>query len=245
MPYYGFVFCSTLFIYGLHRIIGIQKTYSLNQKGRYDIVNQYKSHIQLYTTLAGIGTLILFFSLARFVQLLFIIPGIISVLYTLPIFGKGKRLRDLNYIKIFLIAIVWAVTTAFIPATLADASLSASGWIALERFCFFIAITIPFDIRDMTIDEQINVKTIVHRLGKNKSIYLALLCLCMSLFIISVLYNQDILTINIAAAFCINHIITAALVVFCNSKKSDYYFTGLLDGTMILLSLLLWLSLLF
>lgn len=239
--YYGFVFCSTLFIYGIHRIIGIQKTYTLNQKGRYNIVNRYKSHIQLYTLLGGLGSLILFFTLTRSIQIIFIIPGAISVLYTLPVFNNGKRLRDLHYIKIFLIASVWAVTTAFIPARIVDNTLLISSIVALERFCFFMAITIPFDIRDMTIDEQINVKTLVHIMGQKKSIYLALFFISMSLALVLFLLKKDILNINQLIAYSVSYAITAALIIYCSTKKSDYYFTGLLDGTMILLPATLWL----
>lgn len=240
--YYGFVFCSTLFIYGLHRIIGIQKTYSLNRKGRYNIVKQYKSHIQLYTLLGGLGSVFLFFSLDRFVQFLCIVPGIISLLYTLPVFGQGKRLRDLHYIKIFLIAAVWAVSTAFIPARIVDTSLLISTCMTIERFCFFMAITIPFDIRDMTIDMQINVKTIVHQLGKQRSIHLALFFLLLSISSVYYLHELGVMPISHVLALGLSYAITGFLIFRFSSKESDYYFTGLLDGTMILLALSVWIA---
>jgi len=133
------------------------------------------------------------------------------------------------------------MTTAFIPARLIDVSHYTSSLIAAERFLFFMAITIPFDVRDMTIDKQINVKTIVHQLGKLRSIYLAVFCLCCSISIVFFLFTQNFVSKNHAMAFGINHLLTAFLLVYCSNKKSDYYFTGLLDGTMIILAIIVWL----
>lgn len=234
-----------MFIYGIHRIIGIKKTYSLNQKGRYNIVNQYKHHIQIYTIISGILCGGLFFYLPFSIQRIFIIPGLISILYTLPIFKNGRRLRDFHFIKIFLIAFVWAVTTAAIPAFLVEESQLIILLCGLERFFFFIAITIPFDIRDFNIDKEVNVKTLIHYLGIKKSLVLAICCLILALAIDVYFFQNAIISGNALVAFCISYSISGILILLFSQSSSDYYFTGVLDGTMILLAIILWLSIQF
>lgn len=238
--YYGFVFFSTLFIYGIHRIIGIQKTFSLNQKGRYNIVNTYKSHIQLYTVLSGIALVYFFFQLSSEIQLFFIVPGCISILYTLPLFAKKRRLRDVHYIKIFLIAFVWAITTAIIPAYLLNKSTLLIAILGLERFLFFLSITIPFDIRDRLIDQQSEVKTLVHRLGIENSLRLSVGALVAAFLLNYYLFYTGFISIQSLLAFGITYLITAVSIVCVGRLTADYYFTGLLDGTMIALGFFIW-----
>lgn len=240
--YYGFVCSSTLFIYGIHRIIGIQKTFSLNQKGRYHIVNTYKSHIQIYTVLSGIGSAYFFTQLPTQIQLFFIIPGMMSILYTLPLFTKKRRLRDVHYIKIFVIAVVWSITTAVLPAHLLHKSINVIALIGLERFLFFLSITIPFDIRDKRIDEQSDVKTLVHVLGIEHSVRLSIGLLIGAFFIDLILFRTDLISLQSIIAFGITYLLTALCIMLVSNRSSDYYFTGLLDGTMILLSLILWIA---
>ncbi len=240
--YYGFVFCSTLFIYGIHRIIGIQKTYSLNQKGRYNIVNTYKGHIQLYTVVSGIALVYFFLQLPLQIKLFFIVPGCISILYTLPLFTKKRRLRDMHYIKIFLIAIVWAVTTAIIPAHLLQKSSLLIGILGVERFLFFLSITIPFDIRDIMIDEQSDVKTLVHVLGIEHSVRLSVGLLIAAMFINIILFWTELISLQSVIAVGITYFLTALSIMLVSKRSSDYYFTGLLDGTMIILAIFIWIS---
>lgn len=231
-----------MFIYGVHRIIGIKKTYELNQKGRYNIVNEYKQHIQIYTIFSAILSALLFIYLPTNIKVIFIIPGLISILYTLPIFKNGQRLRDVHFIKIFLIAFVWSVTTAVIPCHFMQQSSDVILISGIERFLFFIAITIPFDIRDFTIDKAVNVKTLIHYLGIKMSLCLSVFCLVLALSINIYLKQIGLMSTNTCIAFFISYLICAAIILLFSNSSSDYYFTGLLDGSMILHTAILWLA---
>ena len=104
----GFVFAGTLFLYALHRIVGISKSHAYFQLERYMVITQYKSHIQIYAAVGALISVGCFFLLNRSIQWSIIVPGLLSLGYVLPILGNKKRLRDLNAIKIFLVAFVWA-----------------------------------------------------------------------------------------------------------------------------------------
>lgn len=236
--YLWFIFSSTLFIYGLHRIVGIQKTYDLEKKGRYHIVYEYKHHIRIYTIASFLGSIYFFFQLPLEIYPYLILTAVISVLYTMPILGKSKRLRDFNYIKLLLIALVWSLTTAFIPSLLLQLSWLTIVLISLDRFFFFIAITIPFDIRDATIDEKIQVKTIAHVFGKSANLRLAIFSLCISTCLIFVLYINSLIDIHAMSSLILAYFVCSLLIYRSKNIDSDYYYTGVLDGTMILIYLI-------
>ena len=43
-----FIFASTLFLYALHRIVGLVKVQSFTNKGRYKVISTFKNHIIIY-----------------------------------------------------------------------------------------------------------------------------------------------------------------------------------------------------
>jgi 4-hydroxybenzoate polyprenyltransferase len=162
------------------------------------------------------------------------LTALVSLLYTMPILGKNRRLRDFNYIKLFLIALVWSITTAFIPSLLLDLSPLSIALISLERFFFFIAITIPFDLRDAVIDEQIQVKTLAHVFDKTNNLRLAILSLFVSVILLIGLYSNGIIAFSSMLLLVISYSIFALVIYQSKNIDTDYYYTGLLDGTMII-----------
>jgi len=242
IEYCLFVFSSTLFIYCLHRIVGIEKVFEFEQKGRFAIIHQYKKHLIFYTICGGLCSVILFFLLDKELKLWFIIPGLISLLYTLPVLTGSKRLRDFDYIKIFLIALVWSFATAYLPSLSADIAFGESVLILLERAAFILAITIPFDIRDNKIDKMIEVKTIVSIVGPDKSVFLSILlltiCSCFHVYF----FTQDVFELKLLCAQLSSYFVTAVLIFKYSKEENDMFFSGILDGTMILLAILVWVS---
>jgi len=148
----GLIFLSTLFLYALHRIVGFKKIKNFKNIERYAVISNYRSHIIIYAVLAGIGAGVCFLKLSLQIQLSLFIPALISLGYAIPFVSGKKRLRDFNYIKIFLIAIVWSWVTVLLPAIEIDKIWTPEIWmVAAERSLFIFAICLPFDIRDMEI----------------------------------------------------------------------------------------------
>ena len=157
----GFIFFATLFLYAAHRIVGISRLKDFCDVDRYHIIASFKSHIFLYASLAAISGVYCFLQLPVPIQLALIIPGVFSLAYVIPFLGNQKRLRDINYIKIYLIAIVWAFVTVTLPALEKQmATTPAVILMTLERAVFIFLITIPFDIRDLKVDDFSDVKTL-------------------------------------------------------------------------------------
>ena len=231
----GFSFFGTLCLYAIHRIIGMSKAHEYFQLNRYTVITRYKFHIELYAVLGAIGAGLCFLFLKSNTQLAVVIPSLLSLAYVLPIFGNKKRLRDLDDIKIFLVAGVWAWITVILPAV--EYELLPYRGIVLcfiERTLFVFAITLPFDIRDLSVDGQTQVKTIPGRIGIYKSKILSAFCLLGAMSIAIVCWWEFYYTFPILVALVVLYLFTLGLIILTKQERSDYFFTGWLDGTMVL-----------
>lgn len=239
----GLAFFATLLIYALHRLVALQKVQKFMNEGRYLVINSYKSHIWIYAALGLVGAIYYFFQMSWNVQLSLVIPGVISLAYVLPIIGKRKklRLRDLDGIKIFLVAGVWAYVTVILPI-LEYMTLDWRHFLLFQERAFFIfAITLPFDIRDLKIDKDINTRTIPALIGTPRTLQLAILILVGAwLLAFANYWFFDVYSLVNLVALGISIISTYIFIRVAIRQEHDYYYTGLLDGTMILQFLLFW-----
>ncbi|MEL7222839.1 MAG: UbiA family prenyltransferase [Bacteroidota bacterium] len=230
----GFVAGGTLTIYALHRLVAMRLQPQVQKTERFAIMQLFQSHIVFYALVAALLAAWFFFQLTLRLQLNLLVPCAIALGYVLPLLN-GRRLRDLPYLKIFLIAFAWAWITVWGPVAEKEGVFS---WpillMLIERACFVFAITIPFDIRDMALDQSADVDTLPSYWGEQgakRISYLALfICLLMALinFLLST-YSPAILLVlllSVASTFW--------LIKATHPQRHDYYFTGLLDGTMIL-----------
>jgi hypothetical protein len=112
--------------------------------------------------------------------------GIIGVLYSIPL--PFIRLRNIPGIKAILIACVWVFFLAGFPAINEGIVLTHPNLIFGSMFTFFLAITIPFDIRDIEKDPE-ELKTIPQRFGIPKAKVLSYIILVISLLFAIFSYN--------------------------------------------------------
>lgn len=232
-PYDYFVFFGTLTLYNLHRYIGQQKIKSTALlQDRFIFMKLHRPWMLASIVLSGTVAAYLGFPILIELKFILIIPILISGFYAIPIFNK--RLRDISYVKIFLIAFSWSWLTAYIPAALIDQSGIEITLICLERFLFILAITIPFDIRDIRQDQEIALRTIVNTLGIYRSKILAVLFLLLAAVIAYYLLSIGIYNSPLLISILIAYIISAWLVINSNPNRQELYFVGWLDGMMAL-----------
>lgn len=237
----AFVFFATLLLYALHRILGILRLKDFLEIDRYAVIAQFRHHIMVYACVAGLASLYYFFCLPWSVQLALIIPAFLSLGYVLPIFGSKRRLRDFDQIKIYLVAIVWAGVTVGLPAIAAQEALSSTLVLMfIERALFIFAITLPFDIRDLRVDDHSQVKTIPGQLGVPATRRLAQGLLCLALILAMVNTWLGCYGLVTLIALAISYLICFILVQMAHAKRHDYFYSGLLDGTMMMQFLLVW-----
>lgn len=233
------VFFATMFIYASHRLVGLFSVKEFLEEGRFYVINSYKNHIWVYAGIAFIGFVYAFFEVNFRLQMALIVPGLISVGYVIPFLGikkgkKGLRLRDLNWIKIFLIAVVWGYVTVILPILEVRAVRGSDLLILLERMIFVFMIALPFDIRDLKVDKFNGVKTIPSVYGVAKTMQLVLFSFLF--LMVLVILNYVIIPIKplyfAVYGLWLSFILTYIFIRISIDKTDDYYFTGLLDGTM-------------
>ncbi len=209
----SFIFFSTILMYAIHRLIGLSKINAPPSKEHLKISSLFGQAVFIYAILAAIGSAYFFLHLSSNLQLSFIAPIIISALYVLPFSKSGKRLRDFHFIKIFLISIIWAWVTVLIPAQERDMRLNIPTlFIYIERALFVFAITLPFDIRDMSVDQSTSLKTIPVVIGIKRTKIIAAISIFLMISLSSLLFKMDIYNRSYLTALFISAIIFYILI---------------------------------
>ncbi len=242
----GLLFFSTLFIYLFQRF---------NSKAEIDLdtntmlawVRRRDKLVIGLMLVSLIGSIVTFFQLQPKVQLAFGILAAISCLYSINLFGSfGRhfRLRDVGWLKTFVVALVWAGCTGWLPALQVTQNTETSEilMITLERFLFLLAITLPFDIRDLHYDKGgKTTSTLPMVFGieriKRSSIVVLLLFMLVTSFHYGTLSGTGHLAY--VAAFLISGGTTAILLLKVKDKLPEHFYTFYIDGTILFQFLIL------
>lgn len=240
------IFFGTLSVYNFSMLVANPKTLAASP---FMSMRWAAEHHRMMISITLISTLciiplgLLYLSIEAQVILTF--TAIIGVGYSIPFLTIAEHkigLRNIPGIRIFLVAIVWCISCVLLPVVELEKnyaiSISAGETLLLsaKRFLFVIAITIPFDIRDLAQDKQHPLKTIPVLKGEKKA-YLFALILLLSYLLLMLLFNKgfDLAIIALAASL----FLTAWLIINASRKRNEYYYFLFLDGTMLLQYLLL------
>lgn len=232
VAYSSLVFFATLFIYNLQRFFyKPQQDKDLNSIRRKWIFENQTS-VKLLTIIGLFGVIFTFF-FNDFNIVFYLSPLLIlSLAYFLPFI----KLRKSPLFKLFTLVIVWTMVTAVVPVLLTDTELfTKNNWIHIAlRFCFMMAICIPFDLRDLQIDANDNVSTLPQIIGEKNAKRLAVGFMLTYVILIILQYTMGITNMKIFVALTISALITLTVVLMSNSKRGEYFYVALIDGTMIL-----------
>jgi 4-hydroxybenzoate polyprenyltransferase len=220
-------------VYNLQRVFYKPiKTTSISTTRR-DWINDNKKIILCLIGLGFIGTVYFVFNDLKQIIIYLLPLFILSIIYFLSFIN----LRSNAWLKNFTLAFVWTTVTAVIPLLLNDNSLSYlidNKLHIASRFLFMLAICIPFDIRDLKIDKYEGVITIPQILGERKSVSISVLCMLLYIGIIVFEYSLGVYPLLLLSTLIIAALINVTIVYLTSSKQNEYYYIGLLDGTMII-----------
>jgi hypothetical protein len=225
--YLSLVFFATFFAYNFQRLVRLH-TLSKPLSERQVWLVQHQKSMRLVTLLSFFAMVLFSFYALEFSHLWLLLPSLMLVLLYATFFVNSKKgLRDLPMLKIFLIASVWAYVLGIFPLLKMD-NYNNWHWIFFDKFFFIMALAIPFDIRDLKVDSA-DKKTLPQVLGTNGSKFLASVFLATS-FAIQFLAFQS--TFNFFQPFYF--VMVLALIFFANPNRKELYFSGLMDGVLVL-----------
>ena len=237
-----FIFGATLFIYNFHRLFRMKAIYAKHTSERHTWIVENRFFVWGLSIsgliLAVAGWAPFFNSVHSKLLLPFVI---IALLYVVPIFkrdGSWFRLRDIPYVKIFLVAGVWTFVTVCLPFVILPEFTFQSLFnpsiilTASNRFLIFFAITLPFDIRDLEHDRKNGVRTFASLLGvvgiKNFSRILLVIVTLITLYC----YNRGYYFPGHALAIIVSCASTSWLISKADENSNEYYYSGWLDGSL-------------
>ena len=231
------VFFATLSIYNLDRLVSSSREDAVELTERHRWIAEHTRWLWGLAAVGAIGTAASLLWVPMEVLYGLVPLGVISLAYSLPFLVRGDkklRLKDVPGLKIFLIALVWGCVTVVLPALDAEVSpLDADVmWASVERILFIFAITLPFDVRDLARDRQSGIRTLPMALGAQKTRWLAVGL--MAVFCAVALGHYGLQwqapTVPMLAA----GVLTLVALWFSDQVRSELYYVGVLDGTMIL-----------
>ncbi|WP_027419498.1 UbiA prenyltransferase family protein [Crocinitomix catalasitica] len=239
-----FIGASTFLTYSFQRYIKLkQKSYLKND--RFVWMKQFDKLSKFLMVIAFVVALFCLIKLDLFHwrylnngTLILIIMGFVSFFYIIRIpFFLSSNLRDIPYIKIYLIAIVWTLSATYLPNIYAHLPLiNELHLFALACFCFIVAITIPFDLRDLDVDSA-HKKTIPQLAGIKGAQTIAIALIIISTVLLSILL-QEFLIITSIATLGMAYAFTKA-----KPDQKDLFFSFGIDGFLILHPLAIYMDL--
>lgn len=154
--------------------------------------------------------------------------ALLTLLYAIPFHPKQfYTLRSVSGLKVYVIALVWAGITVFVPLINADYNLNTDIFLlAFQRFLYVIVLMLPFEIRDLKFD-NLKLSTIPQKIGIKKSKALGVLLLI--LFCLLEFLKNETAVNTIAITFLVS-IITGIFVCFSKIKQQKYYSAFFVEG---------------
>ncbi|MGM1057205.1 MAG: hypothetical protein ACQEWG_15055 [Bacteroidota bacterium] len=153
-----FIFLGSITGYNFVKYAGLAKLYHRSLATNLKV-------IQGFSLIAFLGFIYSSFFQPVSVLMVAGIMGLFTLLYAVPVFSNKRNLRGLAGVKIYVIAFVWAGVTVLLPVVDKINLLQRDVFIEfLQRFCFIIALTLPFEIRDLKFDLE-RLRTIPQKIG--------------------------------------------------------------------------------
>ncbi|SHI88430.1 hypothetical protein SAMN04487911_10736 [Arenibacter nanhaiticus] len=208
-----FIFFGTISCYNFVK-------YGVEAKKYILVSHTYHRKIQLISVLALGAAVYNAFYLDANMLLGLMVLGFATALYAIPMWPKSKNLRSLGGLKIFIVAMVWAGTTVFLPMIPGKDFLS---WdVAIEggqRFIFVLALMLPFEIRDLKYDAP-ELKTLPQRFGIPKVKRLG--TLLMSIFFLLTFFKDSWQSLELFSKGVVA-VLLGAMIWYTKENQSTYF----------------------
>lgn len=210
-----FIFSSTVLGYNFIKFFGRSKI-----KSNYGAEMILK--IKILSILCFFVLLITIYKLSVELIIIVFLLSFVILFYDSPI-NNFAGLRSIKGFKIYIISFVWSVTTVTLPILEANLQFELSQVkLFIERFIFVFVLMLPFEIRDMSKDDN-KLSTIPQKIGirstKFVGYFALLVVFIFNLFFI--IYSQaDLIALILT-------ILLVSIALFKSDTNNSIYFTTL------------------
>ena len=208
-----FIFFGTITGYNFVKFAGVAKLHHRS------LTNSLKV-IQIFSFFSFLALCYYLFQV-KLKTLYATIPFILlTVLYAVPFLsGFHKTLRQVSYLKIVIVALVWAGFTVLIPVVDVGREIGIDViLLMIQRFLIVMALILPFDIRDIKYD-AVSLHTIPKKIGVENTKRLGLLLMIIALvleYLISV-------SSSIKTPFMLFFFLVVLFLMRAKTAQSKYY----------------------
>ncbi len=246
---YALVFSATLITYNLQRLASAEKRQALNFPGNSEWINANKAYIYISSAVAIAVCFYGYFHLNDWQKTALVLLSVVSVLYALPVIPTPKgwiRLRDFGITKPIVLGITWGLVTAGLPLLgMGDnrqlpPSNHHEALLVISRCLMMIGICIPFDIKDMAFDRAtMAYPTLPIKFGVKPTLIIATIFSMTGFTAFAFWWLRSAWGWPVLLAVLISLIIELWLINRTKENSPNWYYGFVLDGLMILHSILL------
>ncbi len=226
----SFVFFASISGYNFVKYFGIAKFHHRS------LANWLKT-IQIFSLLCFIS--MCYYVLQLRVNAMFFIVGLglVTFFYAIPFLPKHlfldskNNLRNVGGLKVYLIALVWAGVTVFLPIINNDYTINADVVITgIQRFVFIIVLMLPFEIRDLMYD-SLKLATIPQKIGVKQTKIIGVVLL--GLFLFLEFFKAGTTTKSLLVSMLISVVISLFLL-YSKKEQGTYYSSFWVEGLPVL-----------
>jgi 4-hydroxybenzoate polyprenyltransferase len=238
-PLHFFIVGSTLFVYNVHYLV---KKSTVALSDQYAWVQQHRIWNYIFLLL---GLFFCFASVSNMPKPVWqasIVLSVFSFAYSLPVlpFKNKQRLKDIGWLKIVILALVWTSVSAALPILYWGKSLFDYPYEILLRFVFLFILCLAFDIRDMQVDLEAGIYTLPNKFGVKNTYRLIhilsalFLVLSFAQFIDCLMWDRLLFNLLTVCSMLWG-------VYYVRKHPSDKNYLLFVDGQMLLNGFLIWL----
>ncbi len=236
-PFHFFIMGCTLMVYNVHYLV---KKSSAQISDQYAWVTKNRKWNYTFLSLGFLLCAIYVWDMPRLVWQACIGLAALSFAYSLPFlpFKNKHRLKDIGWLKIIILAVVWTIVTAVLPILYWQKNPFDLPYELLLRFVFLFILCLAFDLRDMQVDLEAGIYTLPNKFGVKNTYYL--IYLLSILFVVLAVFQYyhfgilDRLLMNI-----ISSIAFILGITYVRKYPSDKNYLLFVDGQMLLNGLLI------
>ncbi len=222
-----FIFCSVVFSYNFIKYFSVFR-FGISQCKYSELLQCARGLSDKNKLFLGINILCFTTSLYCFIMLkshtkiLLLLPFLLTVFYAISF--RGKTLRNIEGLKIYVVGFVWAIVTVLLPFQEFELTLTEEFYIVfVQRFLITIILILPFEIRDLKEDNK-KLQTVPQKIGVINTKYYGFLLIL--LFCILDYFRLDYLSL-VTILLCL---IMLLILIFSKVNQSKYYTSFMVEG---------------